>query len=242
MSINSCDKMLKKIKQSIRFLLGTKNETDFYSQGGEDAIVMKTFLYLLDIKKGFYLDIGAFHPYKHSNTYLLYKAGWSGINIDPRPGFKALFDKHKPRDINIEAGIGEKNSAMTYYIVGKDSTMNTFSRTNLERLNLLGQVQSTIDVMVYKLSFLLESYPAVKEIDYLNIDAEGFELQVLSGLDFTIHPPKVISIEQNDVLTFSDVLNSEVNGFLASKSYVAYAKNILLKNVSTVFYIRKDLL
>jgi hypothetical protein len=87
---------MRKIKNLVRRLIGLNNETDYYSQAGEDAILSNIFNYVLPTDRGFYVDVGAYHPFKHSNTYLLYRAGWRGINIDPRPGSKALFDKHRP--------------------------------------------------------------------------------------------------------------------------------------------------
>jgi FkbM family methyltransferase len=232
--------MLRTIKNKLRFLLGVKSETDYYSQGGEDAIVSKTFNFFIPVNKGFYLDIGAFHPYKHSNTYILYKAGWNGINIDPRPGSKQIFDRHRNRDINIEAGIGSRDGQMTYYFLGEDSTMNSFSKSNLERLGIFDQVKKTIDIPVFTVNTLLNRHPELKKLDYLNIDAEGFELEILSGIDFKLITPKVISIEQNDILTFNDVLDSEVCKFLTAKGYQPFAKNILLPDVSTVFYYNQN--
>jgi FkbM family methyltransferase len=233
--------MLREIKNKLRFLLGIKSETDYYSQGGEDAIVSKTFNYLIPVKQGFYLDIGAFHPYKHSNTYLLYKSGWSGINVDPRPGSKLIFDKYRSRDVNIEAGIGSRDSQMTYYFLGEDSTMNSFSKSNLEKLGVFDQVKKTIDVPVFTVRTLLDRHPELKNLDYLNIDAEGFEMEILSGIDYNLVTPKVISIEQNDILTFSDVLDSEVCKFLSVKGYLPFAKNVLLPHVSTVFYYNQNI-
>jgi len=232
--------MFKKIKKIIRSLIGLRNDTDYYSQGGEDAIVFNTFTYLIPVKNGFYIDIGAYHPFKHSNTYLLYKAGWKGINIDPRPGSKALFNHYRRRDINIEAGIAANDGKMIYYMLDDISTMNTFSKDNLERNDLLNKVTKTVDVSVFTLNSLLQQYPHVKTVDYLNIDAEGFEMEVLSGLDFSLFAPRLISIEQNDILNFEDVLSSVVAKYLISKGYSPYAKNILLSNVSTVFYIHNQ--
>jgi FkbM family methyltransferase len=232
--------MLRQIKTAIRSLLGIKSETDYYSQGGEDAIISKTFSYFVPIEKGVYLDIGAYHPYKHSNTYMLYKAGWRGINIDPRPGSKMLFDKYRKEDINIEAGIGDRDGQMTYYMLDEDSTMNSFSKENLERLGVFDQVKKTFEIPVLTIKSLLAQHPEISAVDYLNIDAEGFEMQILSGMDFGRTAPKVISIEQNNVLTFADVLKSEAYLFLAERNYEPFAKNILLKDVSTIFYVNRE--
>lgn len=233
--------MIRHLKKQLRSLLGIKSETDYYSQGGEDAIISKTFAYFIPIPNGVYLDIGAYHPYKHSNTYLLYKSGWNGINVDPRPGTKLLFDKIRKRDINVEAGIGSRDGLMTYYILDENSTMNSFSKENLEKLGIFGHVKRTIEVPVFTVESLLKQYQKIKKIDYLNIDAEGFEMEILSGINYDAIAPKVISIEQNDILTFADVQESEACKLLSDKGYVPYAKNILLKNVSTVFYVNKNL-
>lgn len=234
--------MKRKIKRLIRSFIGLKNDTDYYSQGGEDAIVSKIFNFMIPVKQGFYLDIGAYHPYRHSNTYLLHKAGWRGINVDPRPGSKVLFDSIRKNDINIEAGIGSAEGKMTYYIMKEHPTMNTFSRENLERMNMLGEVKETIDVPVFTVHSLLQQYPEVKTIDYMNIDAEGFEMEILQGIDFNSIVPKVISIEQNNVCSLQDVLASAVNKFLEGKGFSPIAKNIILKDVATVFYAQNELL
>lgn len=232
--------MIRKIKRKIRHLLGIKNDTDYYSQAGEDAIVSKSFSYLLPVKKGFYIDIGAYHPYKHSNTYILYKDGWSGMNIDPRPGSKKMFEKYRGRDINIEAGIASKDGNMTYYMLGETSTMNTFSKENLIRLGLLEKVKKVVDVPVYALDTLLKQHKEIQYIDYLNIDAEGFEMEILMGLDFSNISPTIISLEQNHVFGLKDVLDSQVSIYMADKGYIPYAKNIILADVSTVFYCKAD--
>jgi FkbM family methyltransferase len=232
--------MLRKIKMKLRLLLGIRNDTDFYSQGGEDAIASLIFINVLPVKNGFYIDIGSYHPFKHSNSHLLFKAGWRGMNIDPRPGSKELFDRHRKGDINIEAGIGEANGKMSYYMIGENSTMNSFSKENLKQLGLLDNVKRTLDVPVYTLNTILEQHPSVKTIDYLNIDAEGYEMEVLSGIDFAKIPPSVISIEQNNVFSLMDVIESPVAQFLSGKGYIPLAKNVILSQVSTVFYIRKD--
>ncbi len=232
--------MFRKLKKQLRLLLGLRNDTDYYAQGGEDAIVSKTFAYLLPVQKGFYVDIGAYHPFQHSNTYLLYKSGWRGINIDPRPGSKDLFDKYRKGDINIEAGIASQNGKMTYYILKDAATMNTFSRKNLEKLNLLDRVKATVDIPVYTYETMLKQYNGTQSVDYLNIDAEGFEMDILTGINFERSAPKVISIEQNDILSLSDVLSTPVALFLKEKKYTAFAKNLLVRNISTVFYIRDE--
>jgi hypothetical protein len=76
-----------------------------YGHSGEDLVLDR----LLNGKRmGFYIDVGAHHPTRFSNTYLFYKKGWSGINIDANPKSMELFNRRRSRDINIEVGIAKK--------------------------------------------------------------------------------------------------------------------------------------
>jgi FkbM family methyltransferase len=233
---------MRKIKNLIRRLIGLKNDTDYYSQAGEDSIISNVFNYVLPTRQGFYVDVGAYHPFTHSNTYLLYRAGWRGVNIDPRPGSKALFDRHRAGDINLEFGVAADEGTLTYYMIDERSTMNSFSKENLERLGMFEAVTQRIEVPVKKLSSILNDYHGGSEVDYLNIDAEGYELEILGELTNSAIRPRVVSVEQNGPLTLADVLSSETCAFFSEIGYVPFAKNVILSTVSTVFYIRNDLI
>ena len=95
-----------------------------YSQEGEDMILRRLFE---NQTKGFYVDVGAHHPIRFSNTYFFYKKGWRGINIDAMPGSMKLFNKIRPRDINIEKAISDKKEVLTYYVFN-DPALNGFSK------------------------------------------------------------------------------------------------------------------
>ena len=103
----------------------------YYSQGGEDAVLQHIFS---NKKNGFYVDVGANHPMHYSNTYLLYKRGWSGINIDPNPASIKLFNWHRRRDCNINCGIAEEATKKEYYMFNHQSC-NTFSKKQEEILS-----------------------------------------------------------------------------------------------------------
>ena len=231
---------MRRIKNLIRSLVGLRNETDFYSQAGEDAIVSNVFNYVVPKTNGFYIDIGAYDPFKHSNTYLLYKAGWRGVNIDPRPGSKKLFDRHRPDDINIQAGVAMHEGTLTYHVVAEDSTMNSLSRENLERIGMFDKVKRTVEVPVRTLNSIFNDHPEIKSVDYLNIDAEGYEKEIISGLDTCAVKPTVVSLEQNGTFTFSDVLRSDTYELMARRGYVPIAKNVILRDVATVFYVHEE--
>jgi FkbM family methyltransferase len=221
----------------VRSSLGIKSDTDYFSQAGEDAILSQIFEYVKPTESGRYLDIGAYHPYRHSNTYLLYKAGWKGVNVDPNPTAKAEFDKYRKNDVNVHAGIGAADGELSYYIIEESSTMNSFSSANLERHGMLDQVKRVVKVPVFTLSTLVSRFPEVAKTDYMNIDAEGFEMEIISGLDSSGLRPVLITLEQNHVLNLSDVLDSEPCKFLHDRQYVPIAKNVIGNDIATVFYL-----
>ncbi|MCW5198180.1 hypothetical protein VU06_00335 [Desulfobulbus sp. F3] len=82
-------------------------------------------------KKGFYIDIGAHHPKRFSNTFYFYRQGWHGINIDAMPRSMELFNKIRPRDINIEAAISDEKVELTYYMFDEPA-LNTLSKESAE--------------------------------------------------------------------------------------------------------------
>ncbi len=219
-------------------IYGTEMFKMHYSQCGEDITAATVIHHFLKVNKGFFVDVGSFHPHKSSNTFLLYKKGWRGINIDPRPGSKKLFDKERPHDINLEIGIGAKNETLKYYFLNDKSTYNSFSVDCLQKNEVFDQVTKVFDCEVLPLSEVLEKYmPPDKEIDYLNVDTEGFELEVLKSFDILKWQPKIIALEQNYICTLQDVMNSESCKFLEKYNYQPVAKNIIKQDVSTITYI-----
>lgn len=196
------DNAVSNIKYHITLL---KNETlnhefvasDGFSQEGEDLILKR--LFPEDIK-GFYVDIGAHHPTRFSNTYLLYKQGWRGINIDPRPGIMELFDLMRPEDINIEYAIGDGKSSHqnAHYIRFHEPAYNSVYFGNKEDVENLGksEILDIRDISVKSLDEILEEHSdAFNHINLLSIDVEGLEKQVLKGFSIERYRPDVIVIE-----------------------------------------------
>lgn len=120
---------VKKIYQWIRNTLKLYS-TQSFSQEGEDLILKKIFERQ---KKGFYVDVGAHHPFRFSNTYLFYKKGWRGINLDAMPESMKLFKKYRPRDINLEIPIGESDRELTYHIFNEPA-LNTFDASRIQEI------------------------------------------------------------------------------------------------------------
>lgn len=209
-----------------------------YSQSGEDLNVFAIIKSIILLNNGFFIDVGAYHPQYGSNTNLLHRNGWNGINIDPRPGSAALFSQYRPGDINLELGIGNKPGTLKYYILANESKMNTFSKETLVENGYFEKVTSTVELPVVTLQSVIDKHlPSGKSIDFLNIDAEGFELEVLNSINFQINRPKIIAIEQNHVFTFSDVIKSDTFKYLVDLGYDAVGKNIIVGNVSTIIYV-----
>ena len=165
------------------------------AQSGEDKYIIKLFD---EDFKGKFLDIGCYHPTRHNNTYELYKKGWSGINIDLNPLTIELFDFMRPKDVNINIGISDKDAEKELYFIDELDTQNTIDKNQLEFLKKhhnINQDQITVKkIQTKNLETILNEYQFYN-IDFMNLDIEGHELQVLKTLDFKKIKIKYLCIE-----------------------------------------------
>ena len=169
-----------------------------YSQSQEDLFIND---YFKDKKKGFYLDIGCYHPVKYSNTALLYDRGWQGINIDMSQTSIDFFDILRKRDKNICAAISNESKEVTQYVDSSFSPINTlvkeFSDTASKTIS--SNKYSEKIIHTYKFSQIIkEQNIHVKQIDFLNIDAEAHDFEVLEGIDLGFYKINLICIEMLD--------------------------------------------
>jgi FkbM family methyltransferase len=224
-------KLIKNIlsKKLIDWLIKLRNDhfdgyaSKSYSQEGEDLILKRFFGGQVD---GFYVDVGAHHPKRFSNTYLFYRKGWRGINIDAMPGSMVQFDRLRPRDINIEKPVSNKVETLKYYAFNEPA-LNGFSKEiALLRDDLKNYyIKFTKDIETTTLQQVLDgSMPKQKEIDFLTIDVEGLDMEVLRSIDLQMYTPKMILVEilKSD---YSSIINSEVNKYLTIYDYSIYAKS-----------------
>jgi hypothetical protein len=168
-----------------------------FSQEGEDLILSRM---LEGRPPGFFVDIGAHHPCRFSNTFLLYQAGWRGINIDATPGSMRLFEEFRPEDINIEAFIGDPTADRTLTMYNEPALNSASDKVVGERVLPrdrywpVGHVQ----LRPRRLADVLnENLPrGVTEIGFFNIDVEGSEREVLESNDWTLYRPEIVLIEQ----------------------------------------------
>ncbi len=147
---------------------------------------------------GKYLDLGCYHPTKHNNTYLMNKKGWSGINIDLNPLSIELFNYHRPNDINLNIGISNKETTKNLYFIDELNTQNTLDKNQLLFLknhhNIKKNEIKKKKIKTKKLMSVLKKYKFY-QIDFMNIDIEGHELEVLKTIDFKKIKIKYLCIE-----------------------------------------------
>ena len=206
-------------------LLFERNWVESFSQEGEDMLLRKIFE---NHKPGFYVDIGAHHPKRFSNTYYFYKRSWNGINIDAAPGSMKQFNNARKRDINIEAAVSNQTSELIFYTFDEPA-LNTLDKDLAnERLaekkhKLIGEVK----VITKTLSGILDKHiPPNTEIDFLSVDVEGFDLEVLSSNDWQKYRPRFIVVECFGKGNFEDIISDDTYKFLSGKNYTLYAKTI----------------
>lgn len=190
-----------------------------FSQEGEDIILRRLFE---GQANGFFVDVGAHHPFRFSNTYWAYQKGWSGVNIDATPGSSKSFNRWRPRDFNVEFCIGTVERTLDYTIFSEPA-LNTHDSSRIESLSSLRQnPKGTIQLYTRRLDSILaevflENPSPV--IDFLSIDVEGSEMDVLESNDWLRFKPRVIVIE---ILgkTFSTVSGSKEFQFLSNLGFV----------------------
>jgi FkbM family methyltransferase len=206
-------------------------EQVYYSQEGEEIILRRFFNYK---NRGFFVDVGAHHPMRFSNTYLLYKMGWRGINIDAMPGSMHLFNRQRKEDVNIEAGISNQNNQLQFYCFNEPA-LNTFDEKKANQIIQSHQYKliNTIQVNTIQLSEILDKHVKEKqEIDFFTIDAEGFDLQVLMSNNWEKYKPKVIVVEAN-LFDINNLASDEITSYLRNLGYSVFAKTY-----KSVFYAR----
>ena len=191
-----------------------------YSQEGEDLIIDR----ILNIRNGFYVDVGCHHPFRFSNTYLFYKKGWSGIGIDALPGTKKLFNRWRPRDITIEMGVSSASGQLTYYSFNEPA-LNTFDRRLAEQRDGENgyRIIKKSQIKTDRLGDILRDVNCRHDIDFLSIDVEGFDLIALKSLDWDLFHPKIV-IAECYIERLEFIGDDSIFKFLLLKGYDAFAK------------------
>ena len=188
-----------------------KKPSVHYGEFAEDVFINRLFK---NVDKGFYVDVGCYHPFKGSLTAKLYEKNWHGINIDISKTSIDLFKIVRKKDINLNLAISNFDGETYYYENSPINQQNSLIQTN--------DLQKKIKIQCFTLDTVLKNKD-LEEFDFLNIDVEGNELEVLKGFNLKKFKPKLITIENND-LTINEYLESEVCKILIKSDYTLVNK------------------
>jgi FkbM family methyltransferase len=182
-----------------------------YSMDNEDSAVLN---YFKNKRNGFYVDVGCYHPIHRNNTYLLHKQNWNGINIDTSEFSIDLFNFIRPKDLNYNCAISNKNEIIKLFYQKKLSQLST---TEIDQAKIVfqGDIKET-EIQAFTLDEILnrDKYKNFK-IDFLDIDVEGADLKVLEGLSFEIYKPELVCVEIHE----KEIKQSVIYNFLINKDY-----------------------
>jgi len=209
--------VLKKILKKLHILHSIYIKHKFfikkksYSMDNEDTVILK---YFKDRKNGFYVDVGCYHPIHINNTYLLYKKNWHGINIDTSQFSIDLFNYMRPKDLNYNCAISNKNEFIKLFYQKELSQLSTTEKKQAE-IVFQGNIKEK-EIEAFTLDEILnrDKYKNSK-IDFLDIDVEEADLKVLKGLSFDKFKPELVCVEIHS----KEIKKSDIYNFLIDKNY-----------------------
>lgn len=220
---------MSKLSRKLSRLLGLKSKEPknwqrAYSQEGEDLVLLRFFENARS-RKGFYVDIGAHHPSRFSNTKLFYDFGWRGISIDARPGFADEFLRVRPEDVAIEAAVAQSAGELTYYMFDEPALNGFDPQLSADRHHHSPyKIVGTQSVKMKRLDTILETnLPSAVQIDFMSIDVEGLDLEVVMSNDWNRFRPRFVLVEIFGK-SLSDVLQTDTVRFMATHDYVPVSR------------------
>lgn len=189
-----------------------------FSWEGEDIVANKILIDTLGVENGYYLDIGAHHPFNLSNTAYFYRKGWRGLNVDAMPGAMDEFNTLRPEDTNIEAGVSDEPGSLRFTIF-TDPGLNGFLSDEDVKIHVdRGQTvleQKTIACRT--INDIIETH-AKQPIDLMSIDVEGLDYRIIRSMDDK-HRPKMIITETLGYPDVVSVLSSPIYGLMTQRDY-----------------------
>jgi FkbM family methyltransferase len=219
-SIN-LEKLTIRIKSLVRRKTGLHYRRSF-SQCGEDVIA-RTIFDILGVACPTYLDIGAHHPSFMSNTYLFYREGSRGISVEPDPDLYVKFLEIRGRDLNLNVAVGPMLGNIDLYIMSP-RTLNTLSEKEARNYESQGYaIVGKHSVPVVTINQILDEH-FHRAPDFLSVDVEGLDFEILSTLDFERYRPVVICIETILFNTVGEgVKRTEIDDLLSGLGYMRFA-------------------
>lgn len=181
-----------------------------YSQFGEDLLIRSLFNHK---PYGTYVDVGAYHPFLYSNTALLYKKGWRGVNVEPNPSQLKLFDKYRSRDANVNAAVSSESGTVRFEI---SDTTSKIVADHQERL----PSQQFLSIPSRPLATILDEHQSMfrEGIDLLTIDCEGHDIAVLRSNNWDRFRPRVVLVEDFEISEQSDI-----HQFMTARGYKMFS-------------------
>ena len=209
--------MLKKIFKKLHILHSIYIKHKFfikkksYAMNNEDTAILN---YFKDKKNGFYVDVGCYHPIHRNNTHLLHMQNWSGVNIDTSQFSIDLFNFMRPKDLNYNCAISDKNKNIKLFYQKELSQLSTIEKGQAESV-FQGEIKEK-EIEAFTLDEILsrDKYKDSK-IDLLDIDVEGADLKVLRGLSFDKFKPELVCVEIHE----KEIEKSDIYNFLIDKNY-----------------------
>jgi FkbM family methyltransferase len=172
-----------------------------------------------DRSDGFYIDIGSGHPVYDNVSFAFYLKGWSGITVEPNPWLSRLSRAVRPRDRHVEALVGSAGGQAAFYLVNEFHGLSTMIETHAQAaLAQFGKSAQALTVPLITLQALCADNRAPAAFDFLKIDVEGAEPEVLFGGDWQRFRPKVIVVEALAPYTLAPAF-AQWEPFLAGHGY-----------------------
>ena len=221
-------KFLKKLYYS-------KYSKKSYSISYVDLVIDRMFS---KIKKGVYIDLGCNHPIKYNNTYLLYKRGWSGINIDSDSKSIVEFNKFRKNDHNVNALVSSEKQKIKYYFYHDRSALNTVD-VNLAKKRK-AKPKKILSLNSTTLNLIIDNSPFKKsKINLLSVDIENHEYEALKNFNFNEYKVDVIVVEFTDLHQQKlEIYNQSLESIVKSKIY-----NLLINhNYKLINWVNSDLI
>lgn len=204
-----------------------------YAQTGED-IIIDFLIGAKKIKNFTYLDIGANHPVKFSNTYKFYEAGYKGVCIEPDPYVYSVLTKKRPKDTCLNIGIGSSASDKAELYIMNYPGLNTFSKEEAEahEKNNHGKIKEIIQVPLKTVEQVIDENFSGKSPVFVNLDVEGLDEAIIKSFPFHKYRPAIFCIE---TVNYTDDATSEkrkeIFDLMHAQGYKAFADTY----INTIF-------
>jgi len=202
--------MIDYLRAILKILFSKKQSRTYYSQFGEDVVLRE--LMGKRHPKGSYLDIGCYHPKKHSNTYFLYKLGWSGMLIDIEKAKLIACKMIRPRDKTLLCAVSNSKGTVPFYAPKKYSVLASLIKLN-DKFKQIGTIEQKTISEIIDIN-LNGDCPTV-----LSIDIEGKDYDAIKGIDFKRHSPKFILIECWNDFDIDRILQGKIHRKLTENNY-----------------------